>query len=387
MTNKQRRARGEGGVSWNQQRQRWVAEKTVGYDGRGRRIVRKASGTSQSMALRELAKRVKAYEAGMVVRSEHYLVRQAVEDWLEHGQGDVDDSTRTRNRILCRTHVIPQLGGRKLRELRPDEVDAWLKECSGTLATSTLRRLRADLVQVVRRAMRRGFVDRNVVELCEVPRGGNGRPSKSLTLRQAEEVLTRTLKDPLHPYIVMSLLTGARTEEVRALRWEHVHLEVHPPNVEVWRSVRRTGDTKTRKSRRTIALPALVVERLKEHRARQAEARLKADSWEDTGLVFTTSIGTALDAANVRRDLRRALRLVPGVDPEEWTPRELRHSFVSLLSASGVTIEEIAGLVGHHGTRVTEQVYRHELRPTIQTGATAMDALFERPSVEDHTGG
>jgi integrase len=386
MTDKHRRARGEGGVSWNEKRQRWIAEKTVGYDGRGKRIVRKASGTSQSMALRELAKRVGAYEAGLVVRSEHYRVRQAVEDWLEHGQGDVDDSTRKRNRILCQTHIIPELGGRKLRELRPDEVDSWLADLSGTLATSTLRRLRADLVKVVRRAMRRGLVDQNVVELCDVPRGRIGRPSKSLTMGQAQAVLTLTRKDQLHPYIVMSLLTGARTEEMRALRWEHVHVEAEPPHVEVWRSVRRTGDTKTRKSRRTIALPGLAAERLKEHRVRQAKARLMADSWEDSGLVFTTSVGTGLDAANVRRDLRRALRLVPGIDADEWTPRELRHSFVSLLSASGVTIEEIAGL-GHQGTRVTEQVYRHELRPIIQTGATAMDALFDLSGVEDELGG
>ena len=42
--------------------------------------------------------------------------------------------------------------------------------------------------------------------------------------------------------------------------------------------------------------------------------------------------------------------------------------------------KDIAGLVGHQGTRVTEQVYRHELRPIIQTGATAMDALFDWPS-------
>jgi len=103
--------------------------------------------------------------------------------------------------------------------------------------------------------------------------------------------------------------------------------------------------------------------------------------------VFTTSVGTGLDAANVRRDLRRALRLVPGIDADEWTPRELRHSFVSLLSASGVTIEEIAGLVGHQGRRVTEQVYRHELRPIIQTGATAMDALFELSGADDELGG
>jgi integrase len=87
-------------------------------------------------------------------------------------------------------------------------------------------------------------------------------------------------------------------------------------------------------------------------------------------------VGTAMDAANVRRDLRRALALVPGIDPGDWTPRELRHSFVSVLSDAGMHVEDIAQLVGHSGTTVTELVYRHQLKPVIQTGATVMDRLF-----------
>ena len=51
----------------------------------------------------------------------------------------------------------------------------------------------------------------------------------------------------------------------------------------------------------------------------------------------------------------------PGLDPKEWTPRELRHSFVSVLSDAGVPVEDISRLVGHSGTTVTELVYRHQL--------------------------
>ena len=87
-----------------------------------------------------------------------------------------------------------------------------------------------------------------------------------------------------------------------------------------------------------------------------------------------------MDAANVRRDFRRALASVPGLNPEEWTPRELRHSFVSLLSDAGVPIEDVSRLVGHSSTSVTELVYRHQIRPVIQSGATIMDRLFGSPA-------
>jgi hypothetical protein len=49
---------------------------------------------------------------------------------------------------------------------------------------------------------------------------------------------------------------------------------------------------------------------------------------------------------------------------------------VSLLSESGVPLEQISRLVGHNGTAVTESVYRKQLRPVLDEGATAMDALF-----------
>ncbi len=197
-------------------------------------------------------------------------------------------------------------------------------------------------------------------------------------------MLTLATGDPLHAYLMVSLLTGGRTEELRALRWEHVHLDSETPHVEVWRSVRAGADTKTRKSCRTLALPAHAIEVLRSHRVEQVEGRLReARDWVDHGLMFPTAAGTVMDAANVRRDFRRALSLVPGLVPGEWTPRELRHSFVSLLSESGVPIEEVSRLVGHSGTHVTELVYRKQLRPVIQTGARAMDALFADQAADE----
>ena len=59
-----------------------------------------------------------------------------------------------------------------------------------------------------------------------------------------------------------------------------------------------------------------------------------------------------------------------------WTPRKLRHSFVSLLSANGVPIESIAQLVGHAGTAVTETVYRKELRPVFTDGAVVIGGVL-----------
>src|SRR5450755_746128 len=79
-------------------------------------------------------------------------------------------------------------------------------------------------------------------------------------------------------------------------------------------------------------------------------------TWNDRDLVFSTRTGAPLDAANVRREFRAACKAAK--IGHDWTPRELRHSFVSLMSSSGVPVEEIARLAGHSSSRTTEERFK-----------------------------
>jgi len=210
-----RRSHGEGGLYWNEKRKRWIATVTVGYDGRGKRIVKTGSGRTKTEAKRKLREQLRDHEDGLALGRDNYTVRQAVEDWLTYGLGHQGSATVKKYRIFCGKHVIPLLGARKLRDLTAREVDAWLVELSKSLSTATLQRVHGCLNRSVRRAMARDLVKRNVVELADVPAGRAGRKSKSLTPEQVDGVLMLTVTDRLHTYIVLSLLTGARTEELR----------------------------------------------------------------------------------------------------------------------------------------------------------------------------
>ena len=61
---------------------------------------------------------------------------------------------------------------------------------------------------------------------------------------------------------------------------------------------------------------------------------------------------------------------------EDWTPRELRHSFVSVLSDAGVSIEDIADATGHINSTVTRETYRHQIADKVTRAAEAMDRIF-----------
>jgi integrase len=134
----------------------------------------------------------------------------------------------------------------------------------------------------------------------------------------------------------------------------------------------------TERSRRTLGLPVAAVQALHTWRDSQTSEQLAAgQDWQDTDLVFTSHLGAALDAANVRKMFKRICTQTGTGDGS--TPRELRTTFVSLMSHQGVSIEEIARLAGHASTRTTEIVYRRELRPVITTAPKSWTRSSQHP--------
>ena len=377
-----RRSRGDGGLHWDNKRQRWIASVTVGYTPAGKRIVRRGSGRTKTEAKDKLKELIRDYDDGLTVKADGYTVAQAVTAWLSYGLHGRSPSTVANYRVLCETHITPALGMRKLRELSADDVDRWLTGKANTLSTRTLRLIHSCLNRIVKFAQARDRVKRNVVALCEVPDGKSGRASKAFTLEQAEAVLNAAKDAPIYAYIVLSMLIGARTEELRALQWSEVDLvgkpnaEI-PPSVAVWRSVRADGDTKTKKSRRTLALPQRCVQALSEHWGQQVSQQAKAGArWADNDLVFASAVGTELDAHNVRRAFRQLVTKAGDQRRGLDSARDAAQLIIPPWSDDGMPLEVVAGLVGHSGTAVTETVYRKQIRPVLLGGAEVMDRIF-----------
>lgn len=190
------------------------------------------------------------------------------------------------------------------------------------------------MIEIGRIGSRR-CVTMNAAEFADTPKGQAGRPSKSLTLDQAAAMLRVSGGSRIGAYIALSPGTGIRAEEARAFQWEHLDFgDPHadpprPASIAVWRSVRARGDTKTPRSRCTLGLPTFATEAL---------ADLQQHEGRTSSPVFATRDNGDLDADNVRREFRAAITAA-GV-AGAWSPRELRHTFVSLMSDSGKPVEE-----------------------------------------------
>ena len=182
-------------------------------------------------------------------------------------------------------------------------------------------------------------------------------------------------------------MTGLRPGELLGLRWEDVDFAAGV--IRVRKCLKAlpdpaTGgrrlvleDLKTERSRRTIQMPRQVVEVLLALRKEQAALKLRLGTAYDVrGLVIV--FGDRAGAPRWPQDVRRYFKALCGRAGigESWTPREQRHTFVSVLSDSGVDIEQIADAVGHINSTVTKTTYRHQIADKVTAAATVMDAVF-----------
>jgi integrase len=384
-----RRGRGEDSIYWDDTKGCYVGAVSLGYSPSGTRVRKRVMARTKTEVREKLKELHQQAENGIRPRR-HYTVNDALDDWLSTGLDGLAPATVTVYRNTIAKALREELGTVELTKLTAAAVQKALANLAARVSTRTVQMAHNVLVRAIRHAERDDLVRRNVAALVKPPKGQRGgRPSKSLTLEQAVALMAAARGTRLEAYVVLSLLSGVRTEEARALRWDHVvawaggqwrpvaeagfdHEQVA---VFVWRAQRAGGDTKTPESRRTLALPRRCVEALREHRVRQAEDRLMAGPlWQDHGLVFASAVGTPMDDNNVRR-MFRAITEDAGLGTE-WVPREMRHTFVSLLSARGVPVEAIALLAGHNQTSTTELVYRHQIVPALTRGAEVMDEIF-----------
>jgi integrase len=145
---------------------------------------------------------------------------------------------------------------------------------------------------------------------------------------------------------------------------------------ELARAVR--GALKTESSRRSLQMPQAVIGALTAWRAEQLTQQLACPAWEGSGLVFTDGFGRPLSRQKIHYGFRKLCQAAGIARPDgtPFQPRELRHTFTSLLSDAGVDIEVISDSLGHVNSHVTRTVYAHQIRDEISAAAQVMDTVL-----------
>jgi integrase len=371
------RGNGDGALYFSEARNRWIGVATINdpaaKDGR-RRI--KVTGKDRASAKDKLDETLRKLKEGVPVGAASETLADTLRYWLDRGLdrkkikslSTVDNLT-----WAIEKHIIPAIGNYRLRDLDCEHVEDMLADMADAgLSTSTLIRVHTTLTRALKWAQARHKVYRNVSDLVETP-VGTERPSLALTVDQVQSVLTTAQGDRLEALWILGLVLGLRPGELAGLMWDHIDLDAGV--IWICESLKHRkgelsqGGTKTRRSRRKLKALAIAVNALKAHQERQATERADAGEWwTQTGYVFTTPTGEPIPPATLRRAFRALIAAV-GIPPKQpteqcprpgqWHPHEMRHSAGSYMDHMGVPHELIAEILGHTGTRTTEEVYIH----------------------------
>jgi integrase len=252
-------------------------------------------------------------------------------------------------------------------------------------APSTVRHVHAVLRVALEQAVRDDLLARNVARLVQGPKKRTA-PIVPLDVDEARRLLHEARGDRLYALWAVAIGVGLRKGEALGLGWHAVDLDAGLLRVE--RTLQRIAgslrvdEPKTERSRRNVRLPAVCVAALRQHADRQAEERAAARHWTDTGLVFTTQLGTAIDPRNVNRWLAE---LCERAGVRAIRPHDLRHTCASLLLAQGVPARVVMDILGHSQIAVTMDIYSHVLPAMQDDAAERMDGAlgkYRRPYVD-----
>ncbi len=398
-----RRGHGEGSI-FERKDGRWVAIVDYGYRN-GKRHRKSIYGATRKEVSDELKRTLRGQQLGIPPESGRLTVGEWLFRWLEtHKPPTTKPKTYAAYEYHTRMHLIPAFGKRPLVKLQPQEVREFMQnKVEAGLAPKSIRHFRATLRAALNVAVHDGLIARNVAALAKPP-NIEKRSLRVFNETEAAQFLALVEGHRLAALFKVALALGLREGEILGLRWQDIDLETGTLQVnQCLQRVKKPGEKKSRLelispktegSRRRIELPEVAVSALRGHLALQKQERRKAGSrWRESGMVFTTGIGTMLDQRNMLRAFYGIMNTPDPTDDSNPDPEkkrkllprlrfhDLRHSAATLLLAQGVHARYIMDLLGHSSISLTMNTYGHVLQEMRRETARQTDEVFNRLAV------
>jgi integrase len=337
-----------------------------------KRIKRTFAALAEAKAWRAAAQT--AIRRGTLRAPSQVTLRDAADVWLA---GARDGSVRNRSgdrykpsvvrgyETSLRLRVLPELGARKLSEIRRSDLQDFADRLLGNSADpSTIRNTLMPLRAIFRRAAARGDVAVNPTSGLELP-AVRGRRDRIASPEEAAKLI-EALPERDRALWATALYGGLRRGELQALRWEDVDLARGVIRVErAWDVRDGEIEPKSRAGRRKVPIAAALRDNLLAHKHR----------FGGDGRVFGRPDGKAFDGPTVDERAKKAWRAA-GLEP--ITLHEARHTFASLMIAAGVNAKALATYMGHASVTITYDRYGHLMPGNEDEAATLLDSYLAR---------
>jgi integrase len=355
---------------------RWLVRVYTGQRKYSSKLVRgtyKQAEQKRTQMLREL-------DTGTFVAPTKQTLAAFLQHWLD---------TTVRVRVTAKTlrgysddvknHITPRLGTLQLDQIQPQAVQAFYAELEKkALSPRTIRSVHQVLRQALGQAVAWNMAYRNAADYVSLPKAQRTE-MQALTPTQVDLFLETAITDSLYALWHVLLNTGARPQEALALRWSDFdgsRLTINRALSEVGPGRYEIGETKTKRSRRTVSLPATTAAVLTAHRSQQAAEILAAgERYERRGLIFANSVGNTLDISAVRRRWKACLKQA-GLPMVRLY--DTRHTHASCLLAGGVNPKVVSERLGHSTIVLTLDTYSHVLPELDADAANTFEKLVSQ---------
>jgi len=293
-------------------------------------------------------------------------------------------------RSMIEKHLISRFGAKPAIALTPDDLDFMITAMGKEgISNTTIRYVLRIIHRVLRDAVRKGKLSRNVANLVDPP--PERKPEgKSWDEVEFDRFLTAAAGSEYYEYFSTLALTGARRGEALGLTWRDIDLDIISPKISIRRTVYkldsgqwRFEEPKTDRSRRDIALPvslALLLQRLREQK--EAHAKWCGREFSEDDFVFARPDGSLPDPHYLSKVFRR---IVERAGLKIIRLHDLRHTYATLQRNAGQPIEAISRVLGHASALVTLKIYDH-WEGDFRAPADAMDQMLEKASKNNNKG-
>jgi integrase len=393
MNKKARRKRNGEGSVYQRDDGRWAA--VLSTDGGKRKFL---YGATEQEVRDKLVRGRNQQLEHIPFTDERLTVRQWLETWLRNVRPPTTGpKTWITYEGFVRLHLIPQLGHIRLVKLSPQHVRDFMSErLDAGLSACTVKHLRGALRAALNQAMSDRLIHRNVAAEVDPPEILSGELDV-YTPDEARQLLDAVRGHRLEALFTVAVAIALRMGECLGLQWSDVNFDRRLLTVrhslQRLKRVRRgdvvqEGEAKTErllgqpkgKKIKSIRLPAVVVDALRQHHAHQQEERaLAGTKWKGDGrYVFTSTVGTPLETRRLDR-IFKDLCDVAGLRRIRF--HDLRHSAASILIAEGVHPKAIQELLRHSSIQLTMDIYGHLFEQVQQEAANKMDEVLrpEKP--------
>ena len=352
----------------------WLIRIFLGRDTKGKqKFHHKTIHGTKRDADRYLVAARREMDLGVFVEPSSMSVGEYLDRWLRDA---------ARPRVSRRTadgyaghidrYIRQPLGCKRLDKLQPLDIQQVYGEMQARgLSARVVRHAHSVLHNALKQAVKWGLVSRNPSDLVELPKVAH-KERRVLSPDEASDFLRAAAVMPRGLIFEFALITGMRPEEYLALQWSDVDLI--RGTAQVRRALVRHKkswsfeETKTARSRRTVYLPAPLLQKLAAHKRGQSEERLKLGAaWQAFDLIFCSEEGTPHSIPNI------TYRYFRPILTKAELPRirlyDLRHTCATLLLIAEENPKVVSERLGHSTIVLTLDAYSHVL-PTMQQRAT-----------------